>query len=181
MPEGHSETHSQREADATKSSAALRAKLARQLDAPAARALEPPPIPDHTLLRCIGEGACGEVWLAQNALGTARAVKIVYRARFKDDRPYEREFEGILKYEPISRTHDGLVQVLHVGRGESSDCFYYVMELADDSRPPEAGSAVPNDESVYRPRTLTCEVARPARFPTVDAARLALKLTHAVG
>src|SRR5687768_1533964 len=53
------------------------------------------------------------------------------------------------------------------------------MELADDARQLEAGSAVPSDD--YRPRTLTCEVARPARFPAVDAARLALKLTHAVG
>ena len=62
-------------------------KLARQLDEPAAEAVAPPVIPDHTLIRRIGEGACGEVWLAENALGTLRAVKIVYRARFKEDPP----------------------------------------------------------------------------------------------
>src|SRR5205823_3838623 len=58
-----------------------------------------------------------------------RAVKIVYRARFEDARPFEREFKGIQKFEPISRSHDGLVDILQVGGAESH--FYYVMELAD--------------------------------------------------
>ena len=91
----------------------------------------PAAIPDHELLHRIGSGAYGDVWLARNTLGTLRAVKIVYRARFEDDRPYEREFHGILKYEPISRTHEGLVQVLHAGRNDDAGCFYYLMELAD--------------------------------------------------
>ena len=32
-------------------------------------------IPDHELLRCIGRGSYGEVWLARNMMGTYRAVK----------------------------------------------------------------------------------------------------------
>src|SRR5688572_9004505 len=95
---------------ASRSGAAIRARVARELDAPAADVIAPPAIPDHTLLRRIGEGAFGEVWLARSALGTLRAVKIVYRAWFNEDRPFEREFEGIIKYEPISRGHPGLVQ-----------------------------------------------------------------------
>src|SRR4029434_6168388 len=63
-----------------------------------------PTIPDHELLRCIGRGSYGEVWLARNVMGTFRAVKVVYRASFEHDRPFEREFEGIQKFEPISRT-----------------------------------------------------------------------------
>ncbi len=39
----------------------------------------PPQVPDHELIRRIGQGAYGEVWLARNALGTWRAAKIVYR------------------------------------------------------------------------------------------------------
>src|SRR5262245_44761971 len=134
MSENREEPSDNQARDETGSAEAMRAKLARQLDERGAR-LEAPPIPDHHLLHRIGSGAYGDVWLAKSALGTLRAVKIVYRARFKDDRPYEREFGGILKYEPISRTHEGLVQVLHVGRNDAVPCFYYVMELADAAKP----------------------------------------------
>ena len=109
----------------------MRAAVERRLGGAAAAEQPPPVIPDHTLLHRIGHGSYGEVWLARNALGTLRAVKVVYRAHFEDEHPYEREFRGILKYEPVSRTHEGLVQVLHVGRNDVAGCFYYVMELAD--------------------------------------------------
>src|SRR5262245_21622353 len=69
-----------------------RSALARQLDEVARRPNAPPPISDHTLLQRIGSGAYGDVWLARNALGTFRAVKIVYRGRFEEEHPYEREF-----------------------------------------------------------------------------------------
>src|SRR5687767_4168181 len=159
----------------------------------------PPPVPDHTLLRRIGQGAYGDVWLARNALGTLRAVKVVYRARFKEDRPYEREFNGILKYEPISRTHESLVQVLHVGRNDEGECFYYVMELADDAEAPssklqapsklQASSNIELGESpdrlkaglhTYTPRTLRSELAGRQRLPPTDAAQLALPLAGAL-
>src|SRR5262245_42224457 len=90
-----------------------------------------PTVPDHELLRCIGCGSYGEVWLARNVMGTFRAVKVVYRASFEHDRPFEREFEGIQKFEPVSRTHESQVDILHVGRNEQAGYFYYVMELAD--------------------------------------------------
>ena len=35
-------------------------------------------------------------------------------------------------FEPISRAHDGFVDILHVGRSVAGGFFYYVMELADD-------------------------------------------------
>src|SRR5215467_7791979 len=97
-----------------------------------ARLQRPPPVvPDHELLSCIGRGSYGGVWLARSKLGTYRAVKVVYRSTFEDSRPFEREFKGIQKFEPISRSHEGLVDILQVGGTE--DYFYYVMELADDS------------------------------------------------
>ncbi len=86
----------------------------------------PPDIPDHHLLRRIGRGSYGEVWLARNVVGSFRAVKIVHRDTFEDSRPYEREFAGIQRYESISRSHEGLTDVLQIGRHDAAGYFYYV-------------------------------------------------------
>jgi serine/threonine protein kinase len=83
----------------------------------------PPVIPDHTLLRRIGRGSYGEVWLARNVMGTPRAVKIVRRRAFDSNRPYEREFAGIRRFEPVSRTHPSQLHVLHVGRDDAVGYF----------------------------------------------------------
>src|SRR5262245_32530718 len=114
---------------------------------------ELPQIPDHKLLRCIGRGAYGEVWLARNVMSTLRAVKVVYRRSFDTDRPYEREFAGIEKFEPISRSHEGLVDILHIGRNDEAGYFFYVMELADDVQ----GSSQIDPER-YEPRTLQRDI-----------------------
>jgi tetratricopeptide (TPR) repeat protein len=96
-----------------------------------------PAIPDHELLHPIGRGAYGEVWLARNVVGTFRAVKVLYRQDFGDAHPFDREFHGIQKFEPISRSHPGVVNILQIGRNDAEGYFYYVMELADEAR--EAG------------------------------------------
>src|SRR6516225_11528890 len=75
----------------------------------------PPQIPDHRLLRCIGRGSYGEVWLARHAMGMHRAIKVVRRQSFEQNRPFERELSGIRSFEPISRSHEGFVDILHVG------------------------------------------------------------------
>src|SRR5678816_4777040 len=103
----------------------------------------PPAIPDHVLLREIGAGSYGEVWLARTALGTLRAVKIVQRSSFDSERPYEREFAGIQKFEPVSRSHEGFVDILHVGRNDEAGFFYYVMELADSFSAATGGKTLP--------------------------------------
>src|SRR5205823_888315 len=86
----------------------------------AAAPISPPlaKVPDHQLLRSVGRGAYGEVWLARNAVGLYHAVKIIYRREFADEAPYEREFRGVSKFMPISRTHPGFVHILHVGRDD---------------------------------------------------------------
>ncbi len=134
-----------------------------------------PSIPDHELLKPIGQGSYGEVWLARNVMGTFRAVKVVYRDRFESDRPYEREYSGIQKFEPISRTHEGLVDVLHMGRNDREGYFYYVMELADDALGREMG-----DGSVYEPKTLANEVQRQKRLPIRQCLELGITLSGAL-
>ncbi len=121
----------------------------------------PLPVPDHELVSVIGRGSYGEVWLARNVMGARRAVKIVRRDSFESDRPYLRELDGIRQFEPLSRTHEGLVDVLHVG--SRSDYFYYVMELADAESP----------EGNYRARTLASVLANQGRLTVGECIHLA--------
>src|ERR1043165_2321934 len=102
-----------------------------------------PTVPEHELIRRIGAGSYGEVWLARSVMGTYRAVKVVDRKTFEHDRPYEREFGGMEKFEPVSRTHDGLVNVLQIGRNDQAGYFYYIMELADDASTDGSGREHP--------------------------------------
>src|SRR6516162_10167320 len=99
-----------------------------QMDSTSSSPDQPPRIPDHEMLRCIGRGSYGEVWLARSRMGAYRAVKIVERKSFKDEKPFERELSGIRKFEPISRSHEGFIDILHVGMDEARGYFYYVME-----------------------------------------------------
>src|SRR5688572_13045686 len=132
----------------------------------------------HELIREIGGGAYGTVWLARSVTGTYRAIKVVFRSDFKSDTPYDREYRGILKFEPISRDHDGFIDILHVGRNDQTGYFYYVMELGDDARD-DPGQ--PLNLETFTPRTLDSERRRHRRVPFEEALRLALKLTLALG
>ena len=141
-------------------------------------------IPEHELLRPIASGAYGQVWLARNRLGVYRAVKIVYRASFDHDRPFEREFAGIKAFEPISRSHEGLVDLLQAGRDDEAGHFYYVMELADNLEAnPTAHSGrgdVRAPDGTYVPRTLASELKRRGRLPLEECIRIGLSLTDAL-
>ena len=46
---------------------------------------EAPRIPDHEVLRCIGKGSYGEVWLARSLTGSLRAAKVVRREDFEQE------------------------------------------------------------------------------------------------
>ena len=132
-----------------------------------------PIIPDHELLRVIGRGAYGEIWLARTVTGALRAVKIVYRSTFESERAFLREFEGMSAFEPISRGHAGFIDILHVGR--TNDYLYYSMELADDH---VAGREI--DITDYEPRTLKSDLARHKRLSAEESIRLGSSLTEAL-
>src|SRR4051812_4129002 len=134
-----------------------------------------PDIPDYTLLRFIGSGAYGDVWVARGITGTLRALKIVYRDRFEDDRPFDREVEGIKRFDPISRQDEGLIDLFHVGQNTSEGFFYYVMELADDF---DHGPVTAPEN--YFPKTLDRMLKAQGRLPFQSALELGISLSKAL-
>lgn len=142
-----------------------------------------PSIPDHELVRRIGGGSYGDVWLARTAIGTWRAVKVVFRDRFAEARPYEREFRGIQMFEPLSRSNEAFMDILHIGRDDSLGYFYAVMELADDAGPGTGGtgqSGVACPEQ-YIPRTLARVLAVRGRLPLPECLELGITLNLGLG
>jgi hypothetical protein len=135
-----------------------------------------PHVPNHEMVRSIGRGSYGEIWLARSLTGTWRAVKIVDRRTFESDKAFQREFEGMAKFEPISREDAGFVDILHVGRDEQGGFFYYVMELADD----HLGCASVNP-ATYVPKTIKTELSRRSRLLADECITLGLSLTKALG
>lgn len=143
----------------------------------------PPPVPNHEVIGRIGRGSYGEVWLARSVTGALRAVKVVWRSHFSSERPYEREFHGIVRFEPISRSHPGVVNVLHAGRDDAAGCFFYVMELADEAHAESKSDSGLHLAPVapYRPRTLASELKSRGRLPVTDAVSLGVQLAGALG
>jgi serine/threonine protein kinase len=134
-----------------------------------------PSISDFILLRLIGRGSYGDVWLARGLTGIYRAIKVIYRDRFADEAPFEREFNGLKRFMAVSRPEAALLALLHVGQNVAEGYFYYVMELADDV---EAGREV--DPERYRPLTLKDLRSRGARLPAAECVPIAVELARAV-
>src|SRR5207245_6454344 len=127
---------------------------------------------------------------------------IVYRRDFTDDRPFEREFEGIKKFEPISRSHPSQLAILHAGKNDEAGLFYYVMELADSTGNPNDECRNPNAETattrgefrpselastfdirhstLYSPRTLRHDLTEHGRLPIAQCIEIGLSLTTAL-
>ena len=135
-----------------------------------------PEIPDHEMIRCIGEGAYGQVWLARNAIGLYHAVKVIYRSRFSVDEPYDRALRGIQKFMPVSRSHEGFVHILHVGRNDRAGYFFYIMEAGDDQK---TGQQI--DPALYASKTLASEVRARGSIPPRECLDHFLAITEAVG
>ena len=160
-----------------------------------------PIVPDYELLRRIGRGAYGEVWLARSqATGALRAAKIVWRHTFEDGRPFQREFAGIQRFERISREHPSQLALFHIGRNEAAGYFYYVMELADAASAASdqcsvgqsSVSQTPSAESIkagklntdsliteYSPRKLRADLER-GRLPASRVLEIGLALSEAL-
>jgi serine/threonine protein kinase len=157
-----------------------------------------PTVPDYELLRRIGHGAYGEVWLARSqATGALRAAKIVWRHTFENGRPFQREFAGIQRFERISREHPSQLALFHIGRNEPAGYFYYVMELADPAERAgeDGGLRMENGgksefaaghprSSIFDPRLYTAHTLRAdlerGRLPAAKVLEIGLALSEAL-
>ncbi len=136
-----------------------------------------PLIPDFEILGRIGGGSYGEVFLGRSITGVLRAVKIVRREDFERDKTFEREFEGIKRYEKVSRGHIGLVDVFHVSRNDDEGFYYYVMELADDCEMGPEGFEVEE----YKPRTLASDLKTRRQHTIRECVAIGYRLAEALG
>jgi eukaryotic-like serine/threonine-protein kinase len=112
-------------------------------------ARRPPEIPDFELVRLIGEGAFGQVWLARNlTTGSLRAVKTIPMRRSCGGDPAGREITSLARLESnLPAKHPNLMDIDHVGK--AGEHLFYVMAPADDV---SGQPASPDDD--YRPATL---------------------------
>jgi len=100
------------------------------------------------------------------------------------------------------RSHEGLVDILQIGRNDTEGHFYYVMELADDaeverekggkgagennastttpSHPFSLSPLPPFSPASYIPRTLRREISRRGRLPFDECVTLGLSLARAL-
>ena len=108
----------------------------------------PPIVPDFDLMRTIGRGGFGTVWLARNqTTGHLRAVKVI-PLRAGRANPAAREITSLTRLEAnLGQQHPNLLNIHHVGRTDTH--LFYVMDLADDVSGQSA-----SDDPGYRPATL---------------------------
>jgi serine/threonine protein kinase len=106
-------------------------------------------VPDFDLIRPVGRGGFGEVWLATNrTTGQLRAVKIIPLRQPGQADPAAREIASLTRLEAnLGRQHANLLSIHHVGK--TANYLFYVMDPADDV----AGGPASNQPD-YRPATL---------------------------
>ncbi len=145
-------------------------------------AAPPPAVPDVDLVRRIGRGGFGEVWLGVNrATGGLKAVKIIPLAPGgQRTDPAGREIVSLsqLESQRISR-HPNLLDIQHVGR--TDEVLFSLMDAADDV----SGRPAANDPA-YRPATLALKLEQ-GPLPADECLRCARELAaglahlHAAG
>jgi len=107
------------------------------------------PIPDYEPLRVCGQGAFGEVWIVRDRAGVFRALKILDLHCVRRHHAAVRELEALRRYCSLP-VQPHLISIFHIG--QTADCLYYTMELADDAH--TGAPLVEKNLDTYAPTTL---------------------------
>ena len=134
-----------------------------------------PEIANYGLLRSIGVGAYGEVYLAQTASGGPCAVKIVYRDRCKDAEHFQKEQRAVQFFTWNTEKLQGMITVMDSGSDEAQGIFWYAMPLADDL----SHSQKPTAET-YQPDTLRARLDARIALPVKDCIALGIELSDTI-
>jgi len=128
----------------------------------------PVAVPNHTLVRCLGVGGFGQVWLGKHLLTEHyRACKIIPADR-------ARELHGLKRIKRDVSAHPGLVPIEEVG--VAGDWLYCLMPLADSARTSHAIL----DADRYVPSTLQLHLKRQGGLAADDATAIARELAEAI-
>ena len=133
----------------------------------------PEPPAGYSLVREIGSGGFGSVWLARSQTGLWRAVKVVASASPDDRDMFRRELAGITRFQAATLGQPTQLAILHVEVDDSQGLLRYVMELADDA----SGEAAFDPES-YVPLTLKELRHRRGRLPVAEVARIGVHVAR---
>ncbi len=133
---------------------------------------EPLILPGYSLLRRIGAGAYGEVWLAKNREACFCAVKVVRRKPGLEER-FEREWRAV-DFLSTQEPMPGVIRILRAVRF-CEDFFFYAMPLADDF---STGRKL--NVNHYRPSTLRGYLDAHRSLPVEEALALGLILCRAL-
>lgn len=119
------------------------------------------------LLREIGRGAYGVVYLAEASGGRLAALKLCRRAGTEEER-YQRELRGAKLYMSVSQSEElvGMREVVEEDWG-----FYSVMDLADDEFDRTDASS-----KSYRPKTLAKVIEGEKALPLKECVKLGIAL-----
>lgn len=130
---------------------------------------------DYRLLRRVGAGSYGDVWLAEDAVGKHVAVKVIDRERLALISRTNREERGLSLIRTQLPEHEHLIRVHHVGNDDAR--LYYVMDLAD---PRDSSQSPSLDVQAYRPRSLDDEITIGNPMPIPQAIGIVRQLLSAV-
>jgi len=128
-----------------------------------------PHIPGVDLIRPIGKGAYGEVWIGRNPVNNRLiAVKLIRLTSKTGESCASRELSALRREASHRNRNPHLVDILHVG--QTAQYLYYFMELAD-----AVDEQAPSSTPAYQPLTLAV-LLHQKQIPTSDCLRIGTQL-----